>query len=268
MTGFGALPTALKGFIIAVPILIVIGLLTSSGSPESRRTATGLAPLDDTTLFNSVARVFVTRYNYARPAADGRSELSPESRTFCEEGDHGARVCELPINVPIFTDTSWVYEARVDKKDCWRARLSPRFGPFQHSIDAYRARQTFAPSTAEVRALIGRVNALRVLTGCASNVRRPAAGAAPDKFMTAFAAQNVQRERPGTQRFTTCTDLGKQEIDFGPDSWRFNCTTTMASGKRYEDKFGCFDGPPYTSLDSCVEERGYPKRPPRHLPGS
>lgn len=254
-------------------IVAVLGAIAFGGCGDSEKTTiVGAspkgqpppAPVDSTTLFNSIAQVFIAKVNEGEPSTS-RLALASDIVAHCDDGERGVHICEMRISLPVTTDESWVYEARLTKS-CWIARTRDRFGANQDLVDAYRNRDVLAPSRAEVRRYIREADRVRVLRGCTSNVPRAIAGSAPAVFVAAFAKQNVQRERPGAQSATRCRYLGKQEISFAPDSWDFDCVTTMVSGKTYVDKLVCFDPPPYTSLDPCVEKDGYPKRPPRALP--
>lgn len=268
MSRLKRLRTWQKWTIGIVALVFVIGAVSGDGDdkPDEPRTKRAEkarpAKLDDTTLFNSVAHVFIARYSRVVAAT---SRLSPESRAFCTDEHPPMHTCELRIDVPIVSDISWLYDVTLTGS-CWIARTRDRYGALQGSIDAYRNRDTFAPSTAQVRSDIRQADQLRVLRGCASNVPRPIAAASPERFVAALAAQNVQRERPGRQTAAECEYEGKHVIALAPDSWNFTCTVSLGTGKSYVDKLVCFDPPPYESLDACGEERGYPKRPPRPLP--
>ncbi len=254
--------------VCGVVVLVILGMLVGDDGAKQGVTTTESpkpAELDQTTLFNSVAQVFVARHSRVYPG-EPQSRLSHESRIACDKRSPRAYSCELPVHVPIVSDVSWTYDVTTTPDDCWTARTRERYGPMQGSVDSYQNRGILAPSTDRVRSIIRQANALRDLSGCASNVSRPLVGDPPERFVAALAAQNVQRERPGGQRSTVCRYLGKQEIDFAPDHWGYTCRTTMVSGAVFIDELSCYDPPPYATLDSCTEQAGYPKRPPRELP--
>ncbi len=274
-----ALPTWAKWTLGVVGLLVALGAVggesentAENQSPDrseerssaGQQAAARPAPVDTTTLFNSVVPVFIARYNEVY--TDSKSQLSPDSRTFCPDDDKPVYSCEMRVDIPIFGDQAWWYDVTIDDDGCWHARTHRRYGAHQNLIEAYQNREAMAPSKAEIRRYIREANRLRFLKGCVANVPRATAGSSPEEFIAAYAAQNVQRERPGRQRDTTCDALGKQEVDFAPDSWDFACTTIMVDGRVWADKISCFDEPPYTSFDSCSEEEGYPKLPPRALP--
>ena len=265
-----ALPPWAKWTLGVLATLIVIGAVGGGAkNPSDTRSAptdakSAYAPIDDTTLYNSVAHVFIDRYN--RVTKGSASRLSGDSPSHCDDDHPPVHSCTMRIDVPIVGDESWSYDATMSGGDCWVARTSDRYGANQEVIDSYRNRELFAPTKAEVRTYIHEANRLRSIRGCASNVPRPRSDDSPEDFIAALAAQNVQRERPGPREGTTCDSLGKQVVSLAPDSWDFACTTKMAAGGAFVDKISCFDEPPYSSFDSCAEEQGYPKRPPRALP--
>lgn len=265
-----ALPTWAKWTLGVLAVLIVVGAVGggekappgTKSAPKDGKSAH--VPLEETTLYNSVAHVFIARYN--RVMKGSASRLSGDSPSHCDDDHPPIHSCTMRIDVPIVGDESWSYKATVSSGDCWVARTSDRYGANQGFIDSYRNRELLAPTKAEVRTYIREANRLRTIRGCASNVPRPRSGDSTENFIAVLAAQNVQRERPGRRERTTCDSLGKQVVSLAPDSWNFACTTKMASGGAFVDKISCFDDPPYNSFDACSEEQGYPKRPPRALP--
>jgi hypothetical protein len=160
------------------------------------------------------------------------------------------------------------YAVKVDAgHGCWSAQTYKLFGANQGLIDAYRNDEFLAPSKAEVHRLVRQGRLMRHLKGCTSNNTGKISGASqPAKFMAAFAAQNVQRTYDGEQRVTRCHYAGKDEVPLAPDAYQYHCQTVMADGRHYLDNISCFDKPPYTSYDSCSEDDGYPRKPPRALP--
>jgi hypothetical protein len=253
-------------FAVVVLLAIVAGAGNNSDSPAAAQsTSDPHRVLDSTSLYNSVAAVFLPRYNQAD--GSGGNQLSNTS-TFCDGPKAGVSDCELHVKLVFGITEQWGYAVTLNPgTGCWTATTYQPYGAHQDEIVSYQHRDLLAPSTADVKGYIAEATQLRTLSGCIAQQTSALTGSGDGaEFIAGMAAQDVQRQFPGPQTATTCSAKGKEVVALAPDSWNFDCTTSLASGRQYIDQISCFDQPPYTNYDSCTHEDGYPQIPLRPLP--
>jgi len=174
----------------------------------------------------------------------------------------------MPVKLVFGITEDWAYAVNLSSATaCWTARTLQLYGAHQDDIASYQNRDLLAPTTADVKGYIAEAAQLRNLSGCIPRIPGTLTGSgAGAQFVAGMASQDVQRQFPGPQTATTCSFTGKESGFLTPDSWGFDCTSTLASGRQYIDQITCFDAPPHTNYDSCSSGDGYPKIPPRALP--
>jgi hypothetical protein len=76
-------------------------------------------------------------------------------------------------------------------------------------------------------------------------------------FIASIAEKITLQRHPGATGTTTCTDLGKQTVDFTPDTWDYECNTKLSEGagsRSIPRRISCFSPPPYSRVsDDCSE---------------
>lgn len=215
--------------------------------------------LDANTVHSAIATEFLRRH---RRAVDKSSKLADGGVQSCDgESQHFDCGVRLDVFGP---DETWNYKVVADTATgCLTGKLTPQYGAYQDNIDGYRDRETFSLPAADIKREVRVARKLRVLKTCVASDSAEFAGSDdPAKFIEGMATQDTQRKFGRALR-PTCRSTGKETA--GPDSYTFACSVVV-NGKRYVDSIDCFDDPPYTNYDSCIENDGYPKLAPRALP--
>lgn len=261
---------SVRSAVVIAGILIVVGLSACADSSNPTTAASGTAPtvapksFDATLLYGSVVDSFLSRYKTV--TGDSTAELSRRGGTYCDE-DGASFSCLMQVKLLLGVTENWAYKVTPsDKPECWTAKTRKTFGAYQDDVDAYRNDEFLAPSRKDANKQVRDARRLRHLDGCLKAALESTTGDPSEQLVASFASDGVKQAFPGKQTSTSCKYKGKQEIALAPDSYDFKCVTKLASDRRYVDLILCFDPPPLKNLDSCTEEEGYPRKPPRPVP--